>query len=73
MLVVEPFAARKDPSISISSVGENHSLVFSSGADSVSLILTTEQVLQVSEVIEWYLFKRDDPAATLEEILEGLG
>lgn len=73
MIIIDPFAAKKDTQISMASVGADHSLVFVSGADSVSLILTTEQVLQVAEVIEWYLFKKDDPAATLEEVLEGLG
>ena len=57
----------------VSSIDEAHRLSVKFGETDLGLTLSTEQLLTLSEVIEWYLFKRDDPAATLEEILEGLG
>lgn len=73
MYISDCIAYRSDVQIGISSIDETHRLNVKFGESDVGLTLSTEQLLILSEVIEWYLFKHDDPAATLEEILEGLG
>ena len=73
MYISDCVAYRNDVQIGISTIDETHRLSVKFGESDLGLTLSTEQLLTLSEVIEWYLFKRDDPAATLEEILEGLG
>ena len=72
MYISECIAYRNDVQISISAIGETHRLGVKFGEIDIGLTLSTEQLLNLAEVIEWYLFKRDDPAATLEEMLEEL-
>ena len=72
MYISDCVAYRSDVQISISSIDETHRVNVKFGESDVGLTLSTEQLLTLSEAIEWYLFKRDDPAATLEEILEEL-
>lgn len=56
----------------VSELDNLHRLRIVCGESDYNLTLSTEQLLQIAEAIEWYLFKKEDPAAVLEEILEEL-
>ena len=73
MYISDCIAYRSDVQISMSSIGETHRLGVKFGETDLGITMSTEQLLTLAETIEWYLFKKDDPAETLEEILEGLG
>lgn len=66
-------AYRKDVKFIISEVFDCHRLDIEFAGNCQGLTLSTEQLLQLSEAIEWYLFRKENPAATLEECLEELG
>ena len=73
MLLMKVFSNQKDITAMLSEQGASHIMTIAAGSDSVIMTFTVEQLLQISEAIEWYLFRKENPAATLEECLEELG
>ena len=73
MLLMKVFSTQKDITAMLSPQDKNHVMTIAAGSDSVIMTFTVEQLLQISEAIEWYLFRKENPAATLEECLEELG
>lgn len=71
MEAYDSFTASK-MDVSITAFETCHRLRLANERGIFSLNMTTEQLLEIAEAIEWYLFKKDDPAAVLEEILEEL-
>lgn len=72
MLVVEPFAAREDPSISISSVGEESQLCFREGwSNQFDTDETNESTWQ--RLLDNGTCLSAMTGVTLEEILGGTG
>lgn len=48
--------------ITVRECNESHTLQFSVGQNITSITMSTDQLLDVAETIEWYLLKKDDPA-----------
>ena len=71
MDVYDSFTASK-MEVSITAFDTCHRLRLANERGIASFNLTTEQLLEIAEAIEWYLFKKEDPAATMEEMLEEL-
>ena len=68
MLLMKVFSSQKDITAMLSPQDKNHVMTIAAGSDSVIMTFTVEQLLQISEAIEWHLFRQDDA----EKIMEAL-
>lgn len=54
--------AHREAEITIEECNDSHTVNFATENNTISVTLTTEQLLDLAESIEWYLLKKDEPA-----------
>lgn len=52
--------------INVCECNGSHTLGFSIGTDRMAITMSTEQLIEVAETIEWYLLKKDSDCAECE-------